>query len=241
SLHGFLTITKGSFYWYVPIMLSLIVILILKNRRLLSERYFTTALFLIILTIGNSFYFFGRSHENNLINIAANLLFCLFLLFDMLDFELKRNASLRIGKLFVPAVAIVFILTCAYYYSGRAMEKAQSQYNYLMKWQFTEAAPVPNMQPIQRITRSSPKVIFLSAYDFGYYYYGGYVPQGYFLAYAWVIKKDLINFLNDQLNAGYYVIIPRSEFNVFSEVIDGLNIKNKKNDSGFLFISNNFD
>lgn len=241
SLHGFLTIAKSSFYWYVPIMLSLIVILIIKNRKRLSERYFITALFMIILTIGNSLYFYGRSHENNLINISASLLFCLFLLFDLLDRELKKDTSPRIRKLFMPTLAIVFILTCAYYYSGRAMGKVQSQYLHFKNWQFIEAYPAPDMQAIQRMTRYSSKVIFLSETDLLYYYYGGYVPQGKYHTYAWVIKKGLIDFLNKRLNAGYYVIIPDTEYKMFSEIIDGLNIKNKKDDSGFLFISNNID
>ena len=245
SLHGFLTIAKSSFYWYVPIMLSLIVILIIKNRKRLSERYFITALFMIILTIGNSLYFYGRSHENNLINISAGLLLCLFLLFDQLDFELKKNKISRIGKLFIPTVAIVFTLTCAYYYSGRAIERVHSQYLCLNNRQFIETYPetytAPDMKPIQSMTHYSSKVIFLSETDFQYYYYGGYVPQGKYHAYAWVIKKDLIDFLNENLNAGYYVVIPDTEIIKFSEIIDGLKIMNKIDDSGYLFISNNID
>ena len=78
---GMIQISTSSFYWYLPIIFSLIFVLLLKYRKSLSPQYFHSGLLVIFLAIGNSMYFFGRSHEHNILNISGVLIFASFLLF----------------------------------------------------------------------------------------------------------------------------------------------------------------
>ena len=120
---GFLPVSKESFYWYVPLILSATLLLLVKNRKSLADKYFKTGIFLLILAIGNSLYFFGRSHEHNIINISAVLLFVLFLCLDLVDFELARNAVSRMSRYIMPGISVFLVLLFAHYYSGRAVER----------------------------------------------------------------------------------------------------------------------
>ena len=75
---GMIAIAPNSFYWYVPVILCVLSYLLLKHNDKISDKYFTSGLFLVLLTIGNSMYFFGRSHEHNIINITSILSLALF-------------------------------------------------------------------------------------------------------------------------------------------------------------------
>ena len=60
---------------------------------------------------------------------------------------------------------------------------------------------------VRELTANSPRVYFLSSWDCLYYYEGDYVPAGHFTPYtAWIFKKDLIAFLNDLLDKGYFLV-----------------------------------
>jgi len=82
---GFIPIPENSFYWFMPVMFGIVFILLLKSRQNLSANYFTSGLLILYLAIGNSMYYFGRSHENNIICISGLLVFTLFLLVDLLN------------------------------------------------------------------------------------------------------------------------------------------------------------
>ncbi len=206
---GFLPISKISFYWYVPVMLSAASIYLLKMRGKLPEGYFSTGVFLVFLAVGNSIYFFGRSHENNIINISGSLVFTLFMLFDLLAINYNRhrenNALKRISVAMLPNVFLLFLL---FFYSGKIYTVTEQKLNNIKKLQFICPMPLSvDTKQIKELANANPNVYFVGDYDFYYYYYGGYVPQGRFSPCAtWVYKKDLIDFLQDLLGKGYCIV-----------------------------------
>ncbi len=84
---GLLPISSVSFYWYVPVLVNTLFILLVYFKQQFAEKYATTAFFVLFLLIANSMYFFGRSHENNILNISGILVFVLFILLDIILFK----------------------------------------------------------------------------------------------------------------------------------------------------------
>jgi len=240
---GFLRIYRSSFYWYVIPMLSATFTLLLIQRKRLAAGYFRTGLFLLVLAIGNSLYFFGRSHENNIINISSVLLFVLFFGFDLVDFELAPGAAHRAKRFAMPAVSIVFILLCAHYYSGRAIRRLSLQYAALKEGRFIREDHLPdlNTRAIRAVVGPSAKVIFVSGFDAFYCLESGSRPEGYFgLIPAWIVKKDLVGFLNERLADGDYLAVPSLECGdgYVSEIVDSLALAHRKNVANFVILSN---
>ena len=125
---GFMPISPHSFYWYMPVMFASVFLLLCKNRPLLSQKFFETAIFLLSLVIGNSMYFFGRSHEFNIINIAAGLLMVSFLFFDLLHFELKQLSFSKFTRWGVPLAASMFVLVLSCQYAHCATSVLYQQF-----------------------------------------------------------------------------------------------------------------
>lgn len=203
---GFIKISETSFYWYIAVIICIASIYLFNLREKLPDRYFTTGSFIILLAIGNSIYFFGRSHENNIINIAGALVFVLFMLFDLLAFKYRNNSFKGMPAILLPNIFIVLLLI---FYSERISAVSVKKFENIKKLQFV--CPMPNypfdIQPVRELTDACQKVYFVGEYDFYYYYYGGYVPQGRFLPYnAWIFKKDVVNFLQNLLDSGYCIV-----------------------------------
>ena len=205
---GFMPISPTSFYWYFFVLVSVTTVILIKKKNSLSSNYFNSALFLIALSVGNSIYFFGRSHENNIINISASLIFVLYLFFDLiLDFQtnLKRLLSILLPSL--------FILLITFFYSAGILNRSQIQLNNIYKHQTIYPIPINDItlkiSLVKELTNNNDKIYFIGNNDFYYYYYGNYVPLGRYSPYnSWIYKDDVINFTKNLLDKGYYVIFP---------------------------------
>lgn len=209
---GFLPISAISFYWYFPILASATVVLLMKKRKSLSTNYFNSSLLLIVLSIGNSIYFFGRSHEHNIINISASLIFVLFLFFDLVLYPLTAKGELQSKWKKVISVLLPssFILLITFFYSAGILNRSQIQFTNLQKHQTIYPIPTDwGIKKIRDITNNSDKVYFTGNYDFYYYYSGKYTPEGRYSPYpSWVYKGDMINFMQSLLDKGYYIVSP---------------------------------
>ena len=160
---GFMRISEHSFYWYfIPILSAAFILLVLKKREL-TDGYFKTGIFLLILSAGNSLYFFGRSHENNIINLSSVLLFVLFMYFDLADSELSKNPALNYNKYIMPVVSIAVIMLCAHYYSGLAIDQIGLQCKALTNGSYLRGGGLPdyNTRIVHKVAGRSGKVIFL--------------------------------------------------------------------------------
>ncbi len=234
---GFMQITKISFYWYIPILFTASLTLLLQQRKKLTELYFHSGIFLILLGIANSVYFFGRSHESNIIHISASILLILFLLLDLMlnnISSIAQNRWKQIEKRILSLLPIFFIILLTYYYSERISRniliQGQNIYSKKIKYPHVKC----NIRDLKKMTFYSDKIYFLSKIDALYYYQGKYVPQGYYLPYAtWPYKKNLIAFLQNLLNKKYYLVIPKNEITAEKEVITALLYTHSNEDDEF--------
>ena len=260
---GMLRISKFSFYWYVPVMVGCLAVLLYRFRQKLGERYSETGMFIVLLLVGNSMYFFGRSHENNIINISALLILALFVLFDILiclspkeavviaavDNKNKKKdqkAEVKKGSLFTKrtgyiALPFLFLFMSGYYYSGRLAEKFDQQYdNFTASQYICPLTPMTiDTTAIQHITLNSPNVFFLNFYiDFYYYYYGHYAPLGYFNPMStWIYRKDLLNFIQDLLDKHYYIVYNTKEYQSLGDYIPYLNYDHSQQENNMVALS----
>jgi len=211
---GFMPIARQSFYWYILVFLSSLFIILWKSRRALSDRYFKTGVFLVFLFIGNSLYFFGRSHENNILNISTPLLLAGFISLDVLQARFQEfRPGKRYWKSLMPLVAILLIAGFTYLYSGKAIARIQAQGHTLTQNPFIKKYAFDvNVPAIKAITQGSSKVLFLTATDFPYYFEGGYIPQSYHsFTCSWILMKDYAEYLNQKIAEGYFLVLPLEE------------------------------
>jgi hypothetical protein len=232
----FIKIARDSFYWYVPSLLSMVAILLIKLRKNVTVPYLTTGVLLTYCAIGNSIYFFGRSHEHNIINMSIILLFLFFFLLDLITRYLKENTLASapfitfVSRYFVTSLASLFIVAIIISYSGNIMSKTATQitnisegkliypFNYVRDPKFDIY-----MNQIRALTDYSPKVYFIDNLDFFYYYYGGYDPVGFCSPFiSWIFKKDQNRFLQGLIDKGYYLIATKN----LNYVLDDLHYGN---------------
>jgi hypothetical protein len=241
---GFLPIVKASFYWYIPVLFSILALFLLQYRIIIKERYFHTGMFILLLAIGQSIYFLGRSHENNIINISSLLLLCLFTVVDLLAYNFKDNKTgvyKSIAKLLPTVLSVIFILGTAYCYQENIIARTKMQYQNLVGLRFinTESSLVPlKFSVIKNVTHDSKRVYFMTNDDFLYYYYGDYLPVGFYNPYhAWVLKKEAVNFLQNLLDKNYYLVARQDDWTA-PEMLKGLRFKHLQEADGYAFIWN---
>ncbi len=170
---GMLPASRISFYWYVPVLIGIISILLYYYRKALGEKYVAIGAFVILLAIGNSMYFFGRSHENNVLNIGGVLVLALFVLFDLVIFlapasvpkpapaiapVAKDKKAKKVTEQVAPETAgsswltpgrialslpVIFIAVTAWFFSKRVVDKLTAQYNNLLESNFIEPIKMP--------------------------------------------------------------------------------------------------
>ena len=250
---GMMPISKLSFYWYVPVIVSALFALLVYYRKRLGEKYISIAFFIIFLVIGNSMYFFGRSHENNILNISGILVITLFVLFDVLIFlspksepqviiasaNQQKNKKAQVATEAAPPsnkftrynvaliLPILFVFFVGYYYSERISDKVKTQYTNLVDKNFI--FPFPDMgidmPNVKAVTKNNDKVYFLDFWnDFYYYYYGNYAPQGFYSpCQSWIYSKDFSIFLQGLLDKGYYIVYDQLGFTRYIDYFPRLN------------------
>ena len=238
----FIKITTHSFYWYVMIMSGLAFVLLIKLRSKVSANYLAAGFCLIYLVIGNSLYFFGRSHENNIINISAILVLLFFLLLDIaqrfLGSPSDQPAKLFIQRNLAIIISLAFILTVTLWYGDSITDKAMIQARNAAHGQFIYPSTVPQqdmlntLAEVKEITGNNPKVYFIGDNDFLLDYYGGYAPIGYYSpVYAWISKHEFDKFLQGLVEQGYYLVVDNG---LTKEVLPSIRISNYRYIRGYL-------
>jgi hypothetical protein len=231
---GMTPIAQTSFYWYLPVLFAITFFVLYRLRHLFSKNYYTTGCFMIFLAVGNSMYFYGRSHEHNIINVAAILSLTLFLFFDIALFKAGGNKfhyssivllkqirasdqspqQLRESYYYLGSVFMILlvVLFSGYYYSERIENRLLNQYSKIANNTFSPMAlnpPTERIELVKKLTNNSEKVFFFDFQkDFLYEYYGEYRPLGYYYpSVAWVFNKDMYDFMQQLLDNNYYVIV----------------------------------
>lgn len=245
-----LPISQISFYWYVPVVLGWVTILLIKYRNIFPQRYFSTGVFVVFLAIGNSLYFLGRSHENNILNLAAVLATVLYLFFDLLiaiygnsgaglPEAIDTNAR-KMKRYLLWSLPFIAILFATYFYGHRIDSRVKEQYSNLTKGRFIcpTTFAIDDYQVIHQLAGKDSNVYFLDYDgDFPRYYYGHYNPPGYINpACAWLIKKELASFLQQLLREHYSII--SLQHSVFSEVAPFLSYNRLQEKGGYILAAN---
>ena len=237
----FIKITANSFYWYVVILSGLAFVLLIKLRSRVSANYLAAGFCLIYLVIGNSIYFFGRSHENNIINISAILVLLFFLLVDTANYFLADSSDKPIKPFFQRNLAIIlslaFIISVTVWYGDSITYKATLQAQNALRGQLIYPSSVPEQDilntiaEVKTITGDNHKIYFIGDNDFlqDYFlqaYYGGYAPVGYYTpTYAWISEREFNKFLQELVNQGYYLVIDNG---LIKDVLPAIRISNYK-------------
>jgi hypothetical protein len=226
---GFIKIATDSFYWYVVVISGLSFTLLLRLRSIVSDSYLAAGILLVYLAIGNSLYFFGRSHENALIVLSPVFLLLFFLLLDLAGYALIRGAD-KLGTSFIHRnfaiiVSLVFIAAIAIWYGDNITRKAAIQARNAVKGQFIYPSEVPEryiqktLAEVRSVTGDNPKVYFVGDYDFLFDYYGGYAPVGYYNpVYAWISRTEFNKFLQGLVDQGYYLVVDNGIVDVLSAI-----------------------
>lgn len=216
---GFMRISPESFFWYVLPIICVTFILLVRLREKLSTAYLQTALLVVLSAVANLVYFFGRSHEHALLNIAIILLFVVFFLLDLVVRLLRLGFEdgttpvppLRYGGVSVAGLLLAMMVV---YYGDNISTKAVRQVSAVAQGDVTYPFEVDRstlegeLQAIRRATEKSEKIYFLSRWDFQYYYYGGYRPLGYVNPFwAWIVAEPLREQLNRLLDNGYFLVV----------------------------------
>jgi hypothetical protein len=236
---GFIRILTDSFYWYVVIVSGLSFVLLLKLRSRFPANYLAAGFCLVYLSIGNSLYFFGRSHENALIVLSPVFLLLFFLLLDLAGYFLiigrGNHASSFIRRNLAIFVSLAFIVSITIWYGDNIARKAAIQARNADTGQFIYPSEVPEryvmdtIAQVRSITGDNPKVYFVGDYDFLFDYYGGYAPAGYYNpVYAWISRPEFNKFLQGLVDQGYYLVVD----NGIADVLAPISFNNYRNIRG---------
>lgn len=227
---NFLKMPIDSFYWFIFPLNAIVFVLLIRNINLISTTYFNTAILIILLSIGNSMYFFGRSHDSQFIQILVLPIITFFILIDLL-FKLKIIQSSKMISL----ITFSFLMLTSFIYSDNIYEKGKKQIDNYKKRRFiysiTSQPKKEDFQMIKSITNNSSKVAFVfcgtkrSTDDFLYYWKGGYVLKGKPLMLE-LFAKDQISGIDSLTSKGYYVVTSTSEYLHFNQ-INLVGLKNK--------------
>jgi len=211
---GMLRIAPESFYWWLLPVTGGVGWLAFSRRGSLPDRRGQAAIFALALIVINSLYFFGRSHEHNLINLSTSFLFCLFLGLDLAWPSLPGDPRPLVWAFRLAPWWVVG--TCAYFYSDRIVHKLGGQAALIADHQplilgvGTDLIPVAQCNEI-RTAAGDSRLFFFAENDFFFYHDCGFEPQGYVHPVALnVLKEPLLLELNQLLAAGYKIVVPRA-------------------------------
>lgn len=229
---GFLRIATDSFYWYAVVVSGLSFVLLLRLRSRVSGNYLAAGFCLIYLVIGNSLYFFGRSHESNIVNISVILLLLFFFLVDISGHFLANTPDEKpfLHRNLTIIVSLAFIVSITIWYGDSITGKVAIQARNAGKGQLIypskllEQDIMNTIADVKSVIGDNPKVYFVGENDFLFDYYGGYAPVGYYNpVYAWVSKRELEKFLQELVDQGYYLVVDN---NLAREMLPSISFSN---------------
>jgi hypothetical protein len=226
---GMLPVKQDSFYWWLLPLTGAVGWLAFSRRGLRSEKRDQARIFAVALIFINSIYFFGRSHEHNLVNLGTSFLF-LFVLGVDLVWSARDDDPALFCAIFRLAPWLL-VAVCAYYYSARVIHKLDAQWELVGRQRplpyalATDYSPVIDCVEIDRAA-GDRRVYFFSQYDFWFYQRCGYLPEGYTQPLGLAILLDpYAEEVDHLLDRGYKVVVPRHPrdwSSMFPEVLSRL-------------------
>jgi len=213
---GMMRIARESFYWWLLPLNATVVGLAFWRRASLPVKQRQAALFVSALAMANSIYFFGRSHESNLVNISAIFLLLFFLAID-LGWGLAETQEALVMRRFLRILPWCMVAFCAYFYAGKVIAKGEAQETLITTHHDLALAGVGDFTPnidCKEIARAanSTKVVYFSALDFWFYWQCGNTSVGRYQPMLLAPMMDpLVQQLNQYLDQGYKIVVPRQD------------------------------
>jgi len=223
---GLMPISPQSMFWIIAAILPIYLYLTLVGTDLKLKRL---GLFLIGLTLLQLVYFYGRSHEHNLLNLSGILLLVLFMCLDKV-----KPYFAKIG-IYVTAAIIIILPSLVFARNIQAkFNLATSRLSHLVLAEEDSIDIVADKNP-NLFKPSNLKIILISAID-SYMNYRYHLKQtGYFSPFfANIYLDNTVKFLADSINYGYTVVFPSLDTEIN---ISEFNKSNYLHEHGLKFIS----
>ena len=220
---GMMRIGRDSFYWWLLPLLGMAGWLAFSQRRSLPPRRAQAALMAVPLLVVNAIYFFGRSAEQNLINLGSSFLFGLFLVLDLSwpssttpssasSPHSDTDADPAVIRWFFRLAPYLVVVVCAYFYSARVVAKLNVQQAVAISHSPLggETVPIINCNEVTQAAGDS-RVFFLSMSDYWLYQQCGLVPRGRVQpVYLNILKATLLDDIRKLLAEGVKIVVPRN-------------------------------
>ncbi len=206
---GFLPISEHSLFWPIAFVLAFYIYFALKesdNHRLLVN------IFMLAIAVCQLVYFFGRSHEHNLLNMSGIWLLILFFCFD-------RMIKLFSIKKVVFALAVGIIIFFSLFFGDQISYKFQTVSTHLSRGEFLEMHPLDkqidqNLKIFSTVYQSNEKIFLMSNFDSYFNYRFGLKQVGFFCPFrSNVYVKDTIEFLRTLDENGYKIVFLERDIN----------------------------
>lgn len=212
---GFLPISMTSSFWFIAWLLPVCLYILIRSKKDQMIHFFIVGIACIELT-----YFFGRSHDHNLLNISGIFIFILFLTLDSL-----YTASFNNKRILYATILLIGALGINY--SSSIMEKWNIAVAKINSNSVTEPNPVEKELALQGNylkTFGTDKILVVSDIDSYINYRLGYHQIGYFSPFCTNLFIDQTAvFLKVQMSKGYRLIIFPGIWNKFENDIQALN------------------
>ena len=200
---GMIRISIVSFFWVALPVLLLIptFIYVNKNTQEITSTKWEEILLLALLNIGNLLYFFGRSHENNLVNIAVPSV--------LLFFAFLSHLPKYWMKYFLPAL---FLMVFIYTAPRMRLKLGLKGINLLREHHIIQPTlgdtDMNEATRLKILTHNDPKVYIMDLQkEVMLNYFCGYKCLGHFQpTAAWYFEPDRRAFLNNLIDNGYAIV-----------------------------------
>ncbi len=224
---GFMPVFPHSLFWVVLALLpySLYAFSLEKEKKRRHISFFILGLFCLQMT-----YFFGRSHDTNLLNISGLYILMLFITFD----QLVRTFRVR----FVPyGIGVVLIITSSIVFSDYYIKRFSRVLKHVVNFQIVEIhsfdKSVEENNHIFSLYPDSSKVLILSQFDSFINYRMKLFQIGYVTPFPiHIYIKDIVEFINKEMDLGYIPVFWEDEI---VPMIRQMNEYVTIHDSNFMF------
>ncbi len=211
---GQMRVASDSFYWWLLPLTALSGALAFWKRAELGEKRGGAMLLTVALLICGSVYFFGRSHENNLINLSVPFLLCFFLCLDIFLSDLAYGPRAALALQVVASSALIGV--CAFRYSGRIWTKAATQIALVSRDEQAASMAIGHFPPMycEEVAQQVPdkKVYFFGTLDYWYYQRCNYDPPSYEQPVGLsILRAPLAAELAELLDNGYTIALVKTD------------------------------
>jgi len=218
---AFNEISSQSKFWTILPLITISVLVLLKNRDKNENKIYQIYLFTFFLLFFHMLYFYNRAHDNNLLNIFSIFITHFSLMFYFIFYD-SENKELKIKSFFIILLMISLVS------SDKIVNKIKNRIS-----QAPQYSEVPSID--------KGKNIFISRTSYKYYIKNQTTPVGFV---GWIeghiIEDKYIQHLHILLKDNYKIYFDKKYYLRYKGLIKKLSKNNLVNENNyFIVISNN--